>query len=197
MQAGRRLSGRGLPATWGLPAPLLAAQLLTTRAFSPPRYYALFMQAGRRLSGWGLPATWGLPVALDILRLGCVDWHNPSDDGRVGCKGGCAVRPRGGTRGGEEGRRGTGRDSTGLIFSATRLHATQGEREGDLRFYALQLCTNLLSELHTLCVCTDCAGRFSDNPFVAGDHGWLRFYAGSPILSSDGHHLGTLCCMDR
>ena len=45
--------------------------------------------------------------------------------------------------------------------------------------------------------CIDRPCRFSDNPFVAGDNGWLRFYAGSPILSSNGHHLGTLCCMDR
>jgi phosphoribosyl 1,2-cyclic phosphodiesterase len=38
--------------------------------------------------------------------------------------------------------------------------------------------------------------RFAENPHVARG-ARLRFYAGVPITSSDGHHVGTLCIMDN
>ena len=69
------------------------------------------------------------------------------------------------------------------------LNVTQIDREPGLCASAI-----LSAEAHVLLdASTD--PRSLANPLVAGEFG-LRFYAGAPLLTSDGHNLGTLCVID-
>lgn len=61
----------------------------------------------------------------------------------------------------------------------------------------MALCSHVMARKELL-VIADLAGdaRTRDNPLVTGEE-HIRFYAGAPLLTQDGHMLGTLCVLDR
>lgn len=61
---------------------------------------------------------------------------------------------------------------------------------------AMSICTHALAKRATL-VIPDLRQdtRTADNPLVVGDPN-IRFYAGAPLVTGDGHVLGTLCVID-
>jgi PAS domain S-box-containing protein len=62
---------------------------------------------------------------------------------------------------------------------------------------ALSFCTHTIEQNVVHMVPDTVADlRFTDNPLVTGPLA-IRFYAGAPIRTHDGHNIGTICVMDR
>jgi len=62
----------------------------------------------------------------------------------------------------------------------------------------LALCSHALNNPNEITYASDTLkdNRFNENPLVTGPTN-IRFYAGAPLLNSEGYVLGTICVMDQ
>jgi PAS domain S-box-containing protein len=73
--------------------------------------------------------------------------------------------------------------------SCLGLDATETERD-------VAFCDHTIRQARTMIIPDALAdARFRDNPLVTGDPN-IRFYAGAPLATPDGHKLGSLCVID-
>jgi diguanylate cyclase (GGDEF)-like protein len=74
----------------------------------------------------------------------------------------------------------------------SRLGVSDTQTPRDVAF-----CSHTVLDPNRVFEVTDAASdaRFSDSPLVTGAPN-IRFYAGAPLVSSDGHAVGALCVMD-
>jgi GAF domain-containing protein len=76
------------------------------------------------------------------------------------------------------------------FLSTFGLDATETNRD-------VSFCGHAVAERKTLRVVDAWVDpRFAGNPLVTGDP-HIRAYLGVPLISDDGHALGTLCVLDR
>jgi anti-sigma regulatory factor (Ser/Thr protein kinase) len=62
----------------------------------------------------------------------------------------------------------------------------------------VSFCTHAIERPHEMMIVPNALEdrRFTNNPLVVYDPR-IRFYAGAPLITEDGHALGTLCVLDR
>jgi GAF domain-containing protein len=78
------------------------------------------------------------------------------------------------------------------VWYKSKVGITLGECARDVSF-----CSYAITQSDLLIVADATADvRFADNPFVTADPN-IRFYAGAPLVTPDGHALGTLCVLDK
>lgn len=83
-------------------------------------------------------------------------------------------------------------DRDRLYFLArTGLDVEQVPSEHSLCNYAILTPQSLLEVRDA-----SCDPRFAESPLVTGPPG-IRFYAGTPLLTTEGEAIGTLCVIDR